>query len=94
MEESKKRYLSISHGVYLFNEMCPRTRKERDKMKSILYAATIGSIMYIMLCKKINVSYALTVYSIYQSDPKECHWIVIKNILKHLNKTKDMFLVY
>ena len=30
----------------------------------------------------------------YQSDPGEGHWIVVKNILKYLRRTKDKFLVY
>nr|AAX94812.1 retrotransposon protein, putative, Ty1-copia sub-class [Oryza sativa Japonica Group]ABA93175.1 retrotransposon protein, putative, Ty1-copia subclass [Oryza sativa Japonica Group] len=27
-------------------------------------------------------------------DPGESHWIAVKNILKYLRRTKDMFLVY
>ncbi|PKI75854.1 hypothetical protein CRG98_003769 [Punica granatum] len=30
----------------------------------------------------------------YQSDPGERHWITVKNILKYLLRTKEMFLVY
>ena len=30
----------------------------------------------------------------YQSDPGEGHWISVKNILKYLRRTKDVFLVY
>ena len=30
----------------------------------------------------------------YQSDPGVEHWTTVKNILKYLNKTKEMFLVY
>src|SRR5688572_12416930 len=30
----------------------------------------------------------------HQSDPGESHWTAVKNILKYLRRTKDMFLVY
>ena len=30
----------------------------------------------------------------FQSDPGECHWIAVKNILKYLRRTKDIFLIY
>jgi hypothetical protein len=30
----------------------------------------------------------------YQSDPGVGHWTAVKNILKYLNRTKEMFLVY
>ena len=29
-----------------------------------------------------------------QSNPGEDHWTAVKNILKYLKRTKDMFLVY
>jgi len=40
------------------------------------------------------LSYALSVTSRYQSDPDESHWTAVKNILKYLRRTKDVFLVY
>ena len=30
----------------------------------------------------------------FQLDPGECHWIAVKNILKYLRRTKDIFLIY
>ena len=30
----------------------------------------------------------------FQSDPSECHWIAVKNILKYLRRTKDICLIY
>ena len=30
----------------------------------------------------------------FQLDPSECHWIAVKNILKYLRRTKDIFLIY
>ncbi len=50
--------------------------------------------MYAMLCTRPDVSYALSVTSRYQSDLGESHWIAVKNILKYLRRTKDMFVVY
>ena len=63
-------------------------------MSNIPYASTIGSIMYAILCTRPDVSYALSITSRYQSDPDESHWTAVKNILKYLRRSKDMFLVY
>ncbi|GJU47450.1 hypothetical protein Tco_1204716 [Tanacetum coccineum] len=43
-----------------------------------------------------NVPYASTVGSIirFQQNPGKLHWTAVKNILKYLRNTKDMFLVY
>jgi hypothetical protein len=63
-------------------------------MRAIPYASTIGSIMYAMLCMRPDVSYALSATSKYQSNYDDAHWTIIKNILKYLRRTKEVFLVF
>jgi hypothetical protein len=63
-------------------------------MRVIPYAFAIGSIMYAMHCKRPNVSYALSVTSMYQSDYGEAYWTVVKNLLKYFRRTKELFLVF
>ena len=36
----------------------------------------------------------MSVFCFYQSNPGKEHWTAVKNILKYLKRTKDMFLVY
>jgi hypothetical protein len=38
--------------------------------------------------------YALSVTSRYQSDYGEAHWTIVKNILKYLRRTKELFIVF
>ena len=94
MYDSKKGLLPMSHGVYLSKGQCPTTSDERGRMSKIPYASAIGSIMYSMTCTRPDVSYALSMVSRYQSDPGESHWTAVKNILKYLRRTKDLFLIY
>ncbi|KAG8498488.1 hypothetical protein CXB51_005003 [Gossypium anomalum] len=94
MEESKRGFLPMRHGISLSKEMCPSTPQERERMSKIPYASAIGSIMYAMLCTRPDVSYASSLTSRYQVDPGEGHWTTIKNILKYLRRTKDTFLIY
>jgi mevalonate pyrophosphate decarboxylase len=93
MEEFKKGYLPISHGIHLSKDMCPKTQIEKDRMERIPYASAIGFIMYVMLslCTRPNVSYALSIMSRYQSNPNEDHWKKIKNILKYFKKKLRIF---
>src|ERR1044072_6667098 len=58
------------------------------------YASAIGSIMYAMVCTIPDVSFALSACSRYQSKPGLVHWAAVKNILKYLKRTKELFLVY
>ena len=48
MDLSKKGFLPVLQGVKLSQTQCPTTTEDREKMKVIPYASTIGSI--IMLC--------------------------------------------
>ena len=94
IEEAKKGFLPLSHGIHLSKGQCPTTTDERDRISKVSYASSIGSIMYAIISIRPDVSYALSVTSRYQSDPGERHWTALKNILKYLRRTKDVFLVY
>jgi ATP-binding cassette subfamily B (MDR/TAP) protein 1 len=63
-------------------------------MSKVPYASAVGSIMYTMICTRPNVSYGLSIASRYQADLGESHWTLVKNILKYLRRTKDVFLIY
>ena len=78
MEQSKRGFILIIHGITLSKSMCPRTHDERTHMIMIPYASTIGSTMYSMICARFNVSYSLSIMSRYQLDPSEGHWVFVR----------------
>ena len=45
MQDSKRGFLPMSHGIKLNKSHCPTTKDERERMDKIPYASTIGSIM-------------------------------------------------
>jgi hypothetical protein len=50
--------------------------------------------MYAIICTCLDVVYALSIMNRYQSNPGETHWVDVMNILKYLQKTKDMLMIY
>nr|GEV54406.1 hypothetical protein [Tanacetum cinerariifolium] len=70
------------------------TPAEKQRMQKILYASAVGSIMYAVRCTRPDVAFAQNMTSRFQQNPGEEHWTAVKNILKYLRNTKDMFLVY
>ena len=82
------------HGKHLSKSICPKTQEGRDNMSRIPYDSAIGLIMYSMLCTRPDVSFSLSIASRFQANNGEEHWAVVKNILKYLRRTKDMFLIY
>ncbi|GKD44454.1 hypothetical protein Tco_1269099 [Tanacetum coccineum] len=63
-------------------------------MQNIPYASAVGSIMYVVRCTHPDVAFAQNITSRFQQNPGDAHWTAVKNILKYLRNTKDMFLVY
>ena len=94
MDQSKKGFLPVLQGVKLSQTQSPTTAEDTKKMKVIPHASAIGSIMYAMLYTRLDVCPAISLAGRCQSNLGVDHWTTVKNILKYLKRTKDMFLVY
>ncbi|KAL0400395.1 UNVERIFIED_CONTAM: Retrovirus-related Pol polyprotein from transposon TNT 1-94 [Sesamum radiatum] len=94
IEHSKRGALPMRHGIKLSKKQSPKTDEELKRMSYFSYASTVGSIQYAVQCTRPDVAYALSLTSRYQACAGEAHWSAVKNILKYLRRTKDMFLIY
>ena len=94
MDQSKKGFLPVLQSVKLSQTQSLTMAEDREGMKVISYASAIGSIMYDLLCIRPDVCLAISLARRYQSNSGVDHWTAIKNILKYLKRTKDIFLVY
>ena len=63
MEQAKKGFLPMSHGIHLSKTQCPSTTNDQDRMSRVPYASAIGSIVYAMISTRPDVSYALSMTS-------------------------------
>nr|GEV73456.1 hypothetical protein [Tanacetum cinerariifolium] len=86
VETEEKFKLSKSQGA--------STPAEMKRMQNVPYASAVGSIMYAVRCTRPDVAFAQNITSRFQQNPGDIHWTTVKNILKYLRNTKDMFLVY
>ena len=94
MQDSKKGFILMRHGVQIPTEQSPKTPEDKALMEGIPYASAIESIMYAMICTRSDVPYALSVTSRFHAGPGEKHWEAVKCILKYLRRAKDLFLIY
>ena len=60
MDQSKMGFLPVLQGVKLSKTQCPVTAEDREKMSDVSYASALGSIMYVMLCTRPDVSLAIS----------------------------------
>ena len=63
-------------------------------MKHVPYASAVRSLMYAMMCTRSDICDVMGVVSRFQSNSRPDHWIMVKQILKYLRRTRDYMLVY
>ncbi|GJX38770.1 retrotransposon protein, putative, ty1-copia subclass [Tanacetum coccineum] len=94
MDNSKRGHIPMQERLVLYKIQGASTPKEVKRMQNVHYDSAMSSIMYAVRCTRPNVAFAQNITSRFQQNPGELHWTVVKNILKYLRNTKDMFLVY
>ncbi|GJZ76759.1 retrotransposon protein, putative, ty1-copia subclass [Tanacetum coccineum] len=94
MDNSKRGHIPMQERLDLNKTQGASTPKEVKRMQNVPYASVVGSIMYAVRCTRPDVAFAQNITSRFQQNPGESHWTAVKNILKYLRNTKDMFLVY
>nr|GEY81212.1 retrotransposon protein, putative, Ty1-copia subclass [Tanacetum cinerariifolium] len=93
MENSKRGTIPMQEKLKLSKSQGASTPPEKQRMQNIPYASAVGSIMYAVRCTRPDVAFAQNMTSRFQQNPGEEHWTAVKNILKYLRNTKDMFLL-
>ena len=63
-------------------------------MSHVPYASAVGSIMYVMVYTRPDISHAVRVMSSYMDRPRKIHWQAVKWILRYLIRTSHIGLVY
>ena len=89
-----KGQLPTRHGIVLSKEQCPTTTQEEEDMRRVPYASAVGSLMYAMMCTRLDICYEIGIVSRYQSNTGLAHWIAVKHILMYLRRTKNYMLIY
>ncbi|GKB30528.1 retrotransposon protein, putative, ty1-copia subclass [Tanacetum coccineum] len=94
MENSKRGSIPMQEKLRLSKSQGASTPAELKRMQNVPYASAVGSIMYVVRCTRPDVAFAQNITSRFQQNPGDLHWTTVKNIMKYLRNTKDMFLVY
>ena len=83
MVDSKKGFIPFRVGISLSGNQHPKTLAEIERMREISFASVVGSLMYAMLCTRLDICFVVGMVSRYQSDPGEEHWTTVKHIFKY-----------
>jgi len=63
-------------------------------MSKVPYSSSIGILMYVMVCTRMDIVHAVGVVSRYMNNPGKEHWEVVKWILRYLRGTTTQALCF
>ncbi|KAD6795292.1 hypothetical protein E3N88_06188 [Mikania micrantha] len=72
----------------------PTADEEIEKMQNVPYSSAVESLMYLMVCTRPDLGYAVGLVSRYLCNPGKNHWEAVKWIFRYLNGTKDVGLIF
>ena len=84
----------VKKNLSLSLDMCPKIPNEKEQMSKVPYSNVVGSLMYVMMCKRPDMCYAIGLVSIFQSNPGLKYWMTVKGILRYLKRTFDYVMCY
>jgi hypothetical protein len=94
MHVSKPIKVPIPIGVNLSADQCPKTHEEEEDMSHVLYVSAFGSLLYAMVCTRLNITHAVGVLSRYMSKLGKEHWTTVKRVFRYLRGTTSYGLCY
>ncbi len=62
-----------------------------DKTK---YQSAVGSLMYLAVCTRPDISFAVNSLAKFNSKPTKDHWSALKHVLRYLQGTKNVGICY
>lgn len=73
-------------------QQCPAYEKEKEEMAMVLYSSTFGSLMYVIVCTRQNITHTVNIVSIHLSNLGKEHQNAVKQILRYLKDTSKISL--
>ncbi|GAB1867410.1 Reverse transcriptase Ty1/copia-type domain-containing protein [Camponotus japonicus] len=69
-----------------------RIETQTAEERNLPYRKLIGSLMYLAICTRPDIAYAVSYLSQYNSCFNKTHWVAAKRILRYLKGTSDLGL--
>lgn len=84
MDKIKAANIPLASHFKLNHKLCPSTDEEKFSMKNIPYSSSIGSLIYVIVFTKPDISQAVGMVSRYLSNLEKDHWEAVKWVMRYL----------
>ena len=72
----------------------PKEEDEEVLGSEVPYLSAIGALMYLANCTRPDIAFAVNLLARYNAAPTRRHWVGVKTILRYLQGTQDLGLLY
>ncbi|KAH9298491.1 hypothetical protein KI387_030173, partial [Taxus chinensis] len=69
MQDGKPVGTPLAGHFKLSKEKCPKTEQERNQMSKVPYSSVVGSLMYAIVCTRLDITHVVGAVSRFMSDP-------------------------
>jgi hypothetical protein len=94
MHGSKLVKVPIPIGVNLSADQCPKTQEEEEDMSHVSSSSAVHSLMYTMVCTRLDIAHAVEVLSRYMPKSEKEHCIIVKRVFRYLCGTINYGFFY
>lgn len=77
-----------------FDPTCKLSKNEGESVSQLEYTQIVGSLMFIMNCKRPDLAYSLSRLSLYSSNPNREHWNALVRVLRYSKHTVNYNLYF
>ena len=85
---------SMIPNIVYMSQQSPSTPEEAARMQRVPYRRAIGSLMYLAVGTRPDITFAVSILSRFLDNPGDAHWEAVKRLFRYLNGTKDLQLTY
>ncbi|XP_073137926.1 secreted RxLR effector protein 161-like [Henckelia pumila] len=94
MNQAKSVQTPLAQHIKLSMAQSPECESDKQEMDSIPYASGVGSLIYGMVCTRLDLAYSISVVSRFMANPGHCHWEALKWIMRYLKETTNIGLKF
>ncbi|GJU25788.1 putative RNA-directed DNA polymerase [Tanacetum coccineum] len=94
MDKAKVVSSPLTTNFKLTDKDCPSSKKNIEKMDRVPYASAVGSLMYAMVCTRLDLAHAVGVVSRFLSNLCKKHWEAVKWIFRYLRGTSKLGITF
>ena len=89
MNDTKPVGTSVDSGNHLL-----KATEDEEAVDQQMYQSLIGSLMYLSVCTRPDIAYAVSTLAKFSSKPNRSQWTAVKRVLRYLKGTADYGIAF